>query len=313
MYEIPEIVKELRELESSDKTPNIVVELRELEKNGKLESKYIQNINYSNNESEASKIISETCESNKKNSFKQNELTSIIQGSKMLFDLSPEGIAIVDSNGNFLDANTRFCEWFEYNFNDLIQKNLFDFQFIIKGNSLSIKNLFDKKINEDEVISQEIGYLKKNRETIYGMFNLSAILTPQNDISGYIIMISDITDIKKAEEEINKLSQFHENIIDNANVWLSVIDPKSNIIIWNKAAENITGYSRDEVIGNNKIWEWLKPEDIQDNIKRNSKLNLESGENILTENFEKTIICKDGVKKTISWNSRILYDKMNFF
>ena len=311
MYEIPEIVKELRELESSDKTPNIVVELRELEKSGKLESKYIKNINYSNNESETSQIITETCNSNKKNSFKQNELTSIIQGSKMLFDLSPEGIAIVDNNGNFLDANTRFCEWFEYNFNDLIQKNLFDFQFIIEGNSLSIKNLFDKKINEDEIISQEIGYIKKNRETIYGILNLSAIFTPQNDISGYIIMISDITDIKKAEEEINKLSQFHENIIDNANVWLSVIDPKSNIIIWNKAAENITGYSRDEVIGNNKIWEWLKPEDIQDNIKRNSKLNLESGENILTENFEKTIICKDGIKKTISWNSRILYDNMN--
>lgn len=311
MFEIPEIVKELRELESSDKTPDIVVELRELEKCGKLESKYVENINYSNNEDGTSQIITETCDSNKKNTFKQNELTSIIQGSKMLFDLSPEGIAIVDSNGNFLDANTRFCEWFEYKFNDLIQKNLFDFQFIIEGNSLSLKNLFDKKISEDEVISQEIGYLKKNRENIYGMLNLSAILTPQNDISGYIIMISDITDIKKAEEEINKLSQFHENIIDNANVWLSVIDPKSNIIIWNKAAENITGYSRDEVIGNNKIWEWLKPEDIQDNIKRNSKLNLESGENILTENFEKTIICKDGVKKTISWNSRMLYDNMN--
>jgi len=311
MYEIPEIVKELRELEINNKTPNIVNELRELEKSGKLKSKQCQITNTAKNYVDTTFIKTEKQPPSKKNTIIQNDLTRIIQGSKMLFDLSPEGIAIIDKNGHFLDANIRICEWFEYNYNEIIEKNIFDFQFIIKGNELSIKNLFINEIKDDEVISQEIGYVKKNRERIFGMLNISPIIISQNEISGYIIMISDITDIKIAEEEINKLSQFHENVIDNANVWLSVIDPQSRIIIWNKAAENITGYSRDEVIGHNKIWDWLQPENGQINIKRNSKLNLESGENILTENFEKTIIRKDGEKKTISWNSRMLYDKMN--
>ena len=311
MYEIPEIVKELRELEINNKTPNIVNELRELEKSGKLKSKQCQITNTAKNYVDTTFIKTEKQPPSKKNTIIQNDLTRIIQGSKMLFDLSPEGIAIIDKNGHFLDANIRICEWFEYNYNEIIEKNIFDFQFIIKGNELSIKNLFINEIKDDEVISQEIGYVKKNRERIFGMLNISPIIISQKEISGYIIMISDITDIKIAEEEINKLSQFHENVIDNANVWLSVIDPQSRIIIWNKAAENITGYSRDEVIGHNKIWDWLQPENGQINIKRNSKLNLESGENILTENFEKTIIRKDGEKKTISWNSRMLYDKMN--
>ncbi len=311
MYEIPEIVKELRELEINNITPNIVNELRELEKTGKLYSTQCQITNTTKNYVDTTFIKTEKQPPSKKNTIIQNDLKRIIQGSKMLFDLSPEGIAIIDKNGNFLDANIRICEWFEYNYNEIIEKNIFDFQFIIKGNELSIKNLFINEIKDDEVISQEIGYVKKNRERIFGMLNISPIIISQNEISGYIIMISDITDIKIAEEEINKLSQFHENVIDNANVWLSVIDSQSRIIIWNKAAENITGYSRDEVIGHNKIWDWLQPENGQINIKRNSKLNLESGENILTENFEKTIIRKDGEKKTISWNSRMLYDKMN--
>jgi PAS domain S-box-containing protein len=309
MNEIPDIVKELRELEINYKTPNIVKELRELEECGKLESKRNEIINDDNNNTI---LLKPDKKSNDNTKFgKQNELTSIIQGSKLLFDLSPEGIAIIDNNGQFLDANTRICEWFDYKYNEIIDKNIFDFDFIIEGNEISIKNLFIQEIKDEEVISQEIGFIKKNRERIFGMLNISPIIISQNELSGYIIMISDITDIKKAEEEINKLSQFHENIIDNANVWLSVIDPQSRIIIWNKAAENITGYSRDEVIGNNKIWNWLQPEDIQDNVKRNSKLNINSGENILTENFEKTIVRKDGVKKTISWNSRMLYDNMN--
>jgi len=311
MNEIPDIVKELRELEINYRTPHIVKELRELEKYGRLESKQCQIVKTTNNYSDTALIKTEKQSFNKKNMVKQNDLTRIIQGSKMLFDLSPEGIAIIDKNGHFLDANTRMCEWFEYKYNEIIEKNIFEFLFVIKGNEISIKNLFKQDIKDDEVISQEIGYVKKNRERIFGMLNISPIIISQNKISGYIIMISDITNIKRAEEEINKLSQFHENIIDNANVWLSVIDPQSRIIIWNKAAENITGYSRDEVIGHNKIWEWLQPEDNQVNVKRYSKLNLKSGENILTENFEKIIIRKDGVKKTVSWNSRMLYDNMN--
>ena len=308
MNEIPDIVKELRQLEMNSKTPDIVKELRGLEECGKLESKQNEIVNENN---KSTLVLESNKKSNDNGIRKQNELTSIIQGSKLLFDLSPEGIAIINNNGQFLDANPRICEWFDYNYNEIIEKNIFDFNFLIKGNQISIKNLFTQNINDEEIITQEVGYLKKNQERIFGMLNISPISISQNDLSGYIIMISDITDIKKAEEEINKLSQFHENIIDNANVWLSVIDPLSRIIIWNKAAENITGYSRDEVIGNNKIWDLLQPKDIEENVNRNSKLNLESGENILTENFEKTIVCKDGIRKTISWNSRMLYDKMN--
>ena len=311
MNEIPDIVKELREQEIKYKTPDIVKELKELEKCGKLESKSFEINNNSKNYNNTTLLKKEKHDSMKTNFRKESNLTSIIQGSKMLFDLSPEGIAIIDKNGHFLDANTKICEWFEFRYNEIMGKNIFDFLFLIEGNEISIKNLFLKDIIDDDVISQEIGYIKKNRERVFGMLNISPIILSQNEISGYIIMISDITDIKKAEEEINKLSQFHENIIDNSNVWLSVIDPQSKIIIWNKAAENITGFSRDEVIGHNKIWDWLQPADNLVNIKRNSKMNLESGENILTENFEKTIVRKDGEKRTISWNSRMLYDNMN--
>lgn len=308
MNEIPNIVKELREFEMENKIPSIVIELREMEKSGKLYSYQIEQID---NSCKTTTIKKDEDKKSHNPIIEHGDLISIIKGSKLLFDLSPEGIAIIDKSGYFLDVNTKICEWFDYDYDELIEKNIFDFKFIIKGNKISIKNLFLQDIKDDEVISQEIGYIKKGDKTIFGMINISPIIISKKEISGFIIMISDITDIKKAEEEINRLSQFHKNIIDNANIWLSVIDPQSRIIIWNKAAEEITGYSRDEVIGHNKIWDWLQPQDNISSIKRNSKLNLESGENILTDNFEKIILTKNGVKKIISWNSRMLYDNMN--
>ena len=124
MNEIPDIVKELREQEIKYKTPDIVKELKELEKCGKLESKSFEINNNSKNYNNTTLLKKEKHDSMKTNFRKESNLTSIIQGSKMLFDLSPEGIAIIDKNGHFLDANTKICEWFEFRYNEIMGKNI---------------------------------------------------------------------------------------------------------------------------------------------------------------------------------------------
>ncbi len=126
----------------------------------------------------------------------------------------------------------------------------------------------------------------------------------------YIITISrDITEQKRAEEEIAKLTRFQENIIDNANIWLDVLDAEGNIVIWNKAAENISGYTREEVIAHGQeIWEWFYPDDEYRNMIT-KKANEIINEYKVLENFETRIRCKNGEMKYISWYSRNLLDE----
>ena len=131
------------------------------------------------------------------------------------------------------------------------------------------------------------------------------------ETTGFLLMISDITNIIAAEDEINKLRQFHENVIDNANVWLSVMDLESNVILWNKAAETITGYSREEVLGHSKIWEWLTPDEKTYKINRSKKENIYNKRKIYSNHYENIIKRKDGNIRIISWNSRVLFDNMN--
>jgi len=118
----------------------------------------------------------------------------------------------------------------------------------------------------------------------------------------------DITDRKKAEEELLQLNQLRDSVIENANVWLNVLDRNANVVIWNKAAESISGFSRDEVIGNNKIWEWFYPDKkYRDEITAKAAAIIEQKE--VLEDFETTICCKDGSFRIISWNSRNLIDQ----
>ena len=113
--------------------------------------------------------------------------------------------------------------------------------------------------------------------------------------------------LREKEEKIYKLQQFQRNIINNTNIWINMLDNKANVTVWNKVAEKISGYSAQEVIGHNKIWEWLYPdEEYRKEISRKAVAIIEKGE--AEEDSETTIRCKDGKVKTISWNSRNLTD-----
>ncbi|HPQ53645.1 MAG TPA: transporter substrate-binding domain-containing protein, partial [Spirochaetota bacterium] len=107
---------------------------------------------------------------------------------------------------------------------------------------------------------------------------------------------------EKAEEEVQSLSQFRERIIENANVWINVLDSEKNVILWNTAAEKISGYTRDEVLGHGDIWILLYPDEkYRDEIVTVAGEILDGTRSV--ENFETTIQSKDGTKKIISWNS----------
>ena len=120
------------------------------------------------------------------------------------------------------------------------------------------------------------------------------------NFTGYIGSCYDIHDIKISEQEILKLSDFLNLVIENANVWINVMDPDFNILLWNKAAELISGYRYEEVINQNIIWQNLYPHQryqkrIMDKIKFIMADHKES------DYFETIIQTKNRENKVISW------------
>ena len=114
--------------------------------------------------------------------------------------------------------------------------------------------------------------------------------------------------IKRSEESLRHLTEYQRSIITNAQVWLSVLDQRGNILVWNTAAEEISGFSSDEVNGKNEIWRQLYPEQsyrkhISDTITRIIR------EEKYLENFETTIRSKHGDKRIISWNTKGIPDE----
>jgi PAS domain S-box-containing protein len=173
---------------------------------------------------------------------------------------------------------------------------------------------------------QEAEIFLKILKEVIEEYKEGILIAPQEPIQAEEIYLSEynkrlieklekkVLDLKEAnkglrekEEKRYKLQQFQKNVIDNANIWINMLDNKANITVWNKVAEKISGYSAQEVIGHNKIWEWLYPdEEYRKEITRKAVAIIEKGE--AEEDSETTIRCKDGKVKIISWNSRNLTD-----
>lgn len=103
------------------------------------------------------------------------------------------------------------------------------------------------------------------------------------------------------------LNEFH-SMISSTAMWLNVLDKDARVIMWNKGAELISGYCKDEIIGRRDVWERLYPDEkYRNKIFEKAIKIINQGKEVA--DFETTIRCKDGSERILSWNSNVLKDE----
>ncbi|HWQ67208.1 MAG TPA: PAS domain S-box protein [Methanospirillum sp.] len=112
---------------------------------------------------------------------------------------------------------------------------------------------------------------------------------------------------RRSEEAMRHLTEFQDNIISNARVWIMVLDHNGTPLLWNTAAEEISGYRSDEVVGKNDIWKRIYPDKTYRTQITQAITRIISEEKYL-DNFETTIQTKNGEETAISWNTKHIPD-----
>ena len=107
-----------------------------------------------------------------------------------------------------------------------------------------------KRIKQGEHIKHyETIRKRKNGKLI----NVSLTLSPIKDLGGKVVGIStiahDITERKRTEEAVHDAYAYTRSLIEASLDPLVTISPEGVITDVNKATENVTGYSREELIG----------------------------------------------------------------
>ncbi|HQE83890.1 MAG TPA: PAS domain S-box protein [Candidatus Hydrogenedentes bacterium] len=114
----------------------------------------------------------------------------------------------------------------------------------------------------------------------------------------------DITSRKRAEEEVRQLNQWREAIIENANVLVSVHDLNGRYLVWNNAAERITEYPREEILGSGNVPEKLYPDPADRERAREVMAKIARGES--TANIQFDIRTKSGRLRSLALFSKAI-------
>lgn len=110
---------------------------------------------------------------------------------------------------------------------------------------------------------------------------------------------------KLAQEELWRESNFISAILDSAAALVLVLDKKGRVVRFNRACEDIAGYSFDEMEGE-YIWDkLLLPQDLAGLKKIFDELRFEA---IPTEH-ENSWATKDGRRPLIAWSNSVLKNK----
>lgn len=101
---------------------------------------------------------------------------------------------------------------------------------------------------------------------------------------------------------------FFKNLVTCCPDGIIAIDRKGLIVLFNKAAENITGYTADETIGKMNISDLYNSLKMARRIKKDMYSNDFGGRGVLTD-YEVQAVNKSGRKIPIRFSGTLLWDK----
>ena len=96
-------------------------------------------------------------------------------------------------------------------------------------------------------------------------------------------------------------------ILDTSAVLLSALDREHRFLFWNRGAERITGFSREEVLGKGGVLEFIYPDESYRRHAADVREAVMRGED--ADGLPLRIRSKDGAEKTIAFYSRGVRDE----
>lgn len=209
---------------------------------------------------------------------------------RTLFSSVPVGITVTSFQGDIVISNNAFKELLGYSANEIKDINISDLYF----NPTDRLKLLDLTKRLGNLRDFETKFRHKNGKAFSALVNTDVIeFNGQKNM--LLTSIRDITNLKKAEDELTKERDFSNAILNIAATLIVVLDHEGKITRFNRACEQITGYMFDEIEGT-YFWDnhFFDPVITQDEIDK-----------LLSENYpgayDTVLVSKNGDKHLVSW------------
>ena len=229
--------------------------------------------------------------------FAEDELRESEERYRTLFERTANPIMVIDDKGNYINANESALNFFECSREELLGKNVIDFNPPGKDQVL-----------EEHLPAWETGGVLETEYLIKGKVKTLILTITPGMWSGQPVVFGDgkdITERKWAEEERRKSEERYRTILNEMSEGYQEVDLSGNFTFFNEAFLQIFGYGRSEMLGTN-FKHYAADEAIAKKVYRLYNEMYKSG--VPIQNSEWDIIRKDGERRTLEFYASVVRD-----
>jgi len=165
---------------------------------------------------------------------------------QQLFMNSPQSIVLLDNADRVVEANKAFEELFQYTVDEIRGRPLNEI--IVPDDLVDEATALSSAAIGGEVVQKESVRRRKDGSLVAVSTIGYPIVVDGRQVGIYAIY-SDISERKRAEEKLRAAHRQLLDIIDFLPDATFVIDRKKKVIAWNRAIEEMTGVSKEDIIG----------------------------------------------------------------
>ncbi|MCX5816513.1 MAG: PAS domain S-box protein [Proteobacteria bacterium] len=115
-------------------------------------------------------------------------------------------------------------------------------------------HIHDVLQDKSDVCTLEFRIITRNNEDRWIGHECRGVYGRDGEYLGQRGSNRDITDSKKAEEELKEKDKFMESIVQSSAVATFVVNAEHKVIYWNKACEDLTGIKSEDLLGASDHW-----------------------------------------------------------
>ena len=215
------------------------------------------------------------------------------QDRQQIIEQISDAFVALDTDWCYTFVNARAGEMFDRKPQDLIGKHIWtEFP---EGRGQRLHLLYEEAMATQTPITAEEYYPPYER-----WFENHIYPSPD----GLTIYFHDITERKLAEKDLHTAKVQAENLINGANVMIVGLNAKGQVTIFNKMAQELTGYTLADLAGRN-WFDVLVPRERYPHVHAEFERLAAGG---LPQQFENVILTATGEERMISWQNSILRD-----
>ncbi|WP_207219956.1 sensor histidine kinase [Emticicia agri] len=180
------------------------------------------------------------------------------------FEFAPIGMALVSTAGNWIKVNEQLCKITGYSEEELMGLT---FQDLTHPNDLDkdlalVNQMLSKEIDNYEMQKR---YFHKKGYIVWVHLTVSLVWNNEGEPLYFISQLNDITERKKASEELQREQQRLFQTIEGTNIGTWEWHIQENVIIYNERWAGIVGYTLEELKPISKqIWnDLVHPDDLE--------------------------------------------------